>query len=130
MDMRNHIKIILFILLAAVIITAAVYYNIIAIRQGEIDYELIADGKPPLYAKKYAAYSDGGTIWYKGNGYSVYNIHSLHEENGVDGYLVGPRIRYSLFVFAGKNRESLHFRADTNKNPQQSTSPDPKPLTY
>ena len=116
MDMRNHIKIIIFLLLAAVIITALVYYNIIAIRQGEIDYALIADGKPPLYAKYYVGASDGGTIWYKGNGYAVYGVHSLHEENGVDGYLVGPRIRYSLFVFGGKNRESLHFRADTNKN--------------
>ncbi len=112
--MRNHIKIIVFILLAAFIITALVYYSMVAIRHGEIDYSLIGDGKPPLYAKYYAAYSDGGTIWYKGIGYSVYNIH---EDDGVQGYMVGPRIRYSLFVFGGKNRESLHFRADTNKNP-------------
>ncbi len=114
--MRNHIKIIVFILLSAFIITAAVYYRMVAIRQGEIVYALIADGKPPLYAKKYGAYSDGGTICYRGNGYSLYGVHSLHKENGVDGYLVGPRIRYSHFVFGSKNRESLHFRADTNKN--------------
>ena len=117
MDMRNRIKIIIFVLFAAFIITALVIYSMAAIRHGEIDYSLIADGKTPLYAKEYATASDGGTTWYKGIGYSVYDVHSLHEENGVEGYLVGPRIRYYLLVFGGKNRESLHFIADTNKNP-------------
>jgi len=116
MDIRKYIKFIIFILLAAFIITALVYYNIVVIHHGEIDYSLIGDGKPPLYAKYYAAASDGGTILYKGNGYSVYNIHSEHEENGVWGYMVGPRISYSIFVFGGKNRESLHFRANPNEN--------------
>jgi hypothetical protein len=112
MDKRTHTKIIVFILLAALIIAALVYHNIIAIRQGEVDYALIADGKLPLYAKKYAAASDGGTICYKGNGYSVYCVHSLYQKNGVGGYLIGPRIRYSPFVLAGRNKESLRFEAD------------------
>jgi len=70
-----------------------------------------------VYAKEYAAASDGGTTWYKGNGYSVYHVHSLHQEKEVDGYLVGPRIRYSPFIFAGKNKESLHFEADMEGRP-------------
>jgi hypothetical protein len=61
--------------------------------------------------------SDGGTTWYKGIGYSVYDVHSSHEEDGVEGYLVGRRIRYYLLVFGGKNGQSLHFRADVNGNP-------------
>jgi len=117
MDMRNHIKITVFVLFVVFIFTALVFYSMAAIHRGEIDYSLIADGKLPLYAKEYAIASDGGTTWYKGIGYYVYDVHSLHEENGVEGYLVGPRIRYYLLVFGGKNRESLHFIADTNKNP-------------
>lgn len=114
--MRKHIKIIVFILLAVFIITVLGYYRVMAIRHGEIDYSLIGDGKPPLYAKKYAAYSDGGTIWYKGNGYFIYYVHSIHFENGIQGYLVGPRIRFSFFIFGGKDKESLHFIAATNNN--------------
>ncbi len=117
MDKRTLTRVIVFVLLAALTVTAAVYYNIIAIRQGEIDYSSILDGKLPVYAKKYAAASDGGTVWYRGNGYSVYGVHSLHQEKGVDGFLVGPRIRYSPFVLAGKNKESLRFEPDTEGRP-------------
>ncbi len=99
------------------IITALVSYNMVALHRGEIDYSLITNGKPPLYAKEYAMASDGGTAWYKGVGYSVYDVHSSHEEDGIWGYMVGPRIRYYRLVFGGNNRESLHFRADTNENP-------------
>jgi hypothetical protein len=71
MDKKKYIKITVPILLAAFIIAALVYYNIIAIRQGEIDYSLTVNGEQPLYAKEYVAFSDGGTVWYKGNGYSI-----------------------------------------------------------
>ena len=114
MDMRNRIKITVFVLF---VITALVFYSMAAIHHGEIDYSLIVDGKLPFYAKEYATASDGGTTWYKGIGYSVYDVHSSHEENGVEGYLVGPRIHYYLLVFGGNNRESRHFRADADKNP-------------
>lgn len=115
--MRKQIKIILIIMLTLFVITGFVYYNLIAVRQGEIDYSLILDGKSPLYAKGYASAFDGGTTWYKGNGYSIYNVHSIHLENGVEGYMVGPRIQYYFFIFGGKNRESLHFKVDSNSNP-------------
>ena len=113
--MRKQIKIILIIMLSLFIITGFVYYNLISVKQGEIDYSLILDGKPPLYAKEYAAASDGGTTWYKGNGYSIYAVHSIQLENGVDGYMVGPRIQYYFFIFGGKNRESLRFQSRLEK---------------
>lgn len=117
MDMKNRIKVTVLVLFAAFIITALVFYTMTAIHHGEIDYSLIADDRLPLYAKEYASASDGGTTWYKGIGYSVYSVHCLHEENGVKGYLVGPRIRYYLLVFGAKSKESLRFKADANKNP-------------
>ncbi|MGB2866430.1 MAG: hypothetical protein WBC05_24080 [Sedimentisphaerales bacterium] len=109
--MRKHIKITVIIMLTLFIITGLVYYNIIAIQQGEFDYSLIRDGMPPKYAKEYATAFDGGTTWYRGIGYSIYAVHSMHLENEVEGYLVGPRIQYYFFIFGGKNRESLHFKS-------------------
>jgi len=116
MDKKKRKKIIVSVLLFAFIV-AMVYYNITAVKQGEIDYSLMLDGKQPLYAKEFARWADGGTALYNGNGYIIYELHSIHEENGVYGHLVGPRIRYSLLVLAGKDKESLHFEAEAKENP-------------
>ena len=87
-----------FVLCAAFIITTFVFCRMMTIHHGEIDYSLIADGKPPLYAKEYAMSSDVGMTWYQGLGYSVYNVHSSHAEVKIEGYVVALRIRYYRLV--------------------------------
>ena len=79
--------------------------------QGRADFYAVYEGKEPLHAKEYAGLNDGGTIWFRGRGYSVYKLHRLTGTRYGDEpsvVLTGAMLRWHLpiRIFA---RDDEHF---------------------
>ena len=61
------------------------------------DFDTVLKGKKPIHAipdEGKPDLTDGGTSFYKGNGYSLTIKSTISEENGINGYIYGPIITF------------------------------------
>lgn len=72
------------------------------------DYQAVIDGKIPVHAARDESkpdLADGGTTFYKGEGYSLEVQKRVSEKDGKSGYMYGPKI-----VFLGASSELSDVR--------------------
>jgi len=75
------------------------WFCITGYRRGQADFDEVAEGRPPIYAKNIGGFLDGGTAWYLGRGYSVYRMHQYLFGQGNTppyGYLGGAELHWGF----------------------------------
>ena len=81
------------------------------IKEASEDYLLVKKGKKPKNAKfdtKAALPTDGGTTYYKGNGYKLTVLKRLSSFGELRGYIYGPIITFDK-KFASRNSNRIIF---------------------
>ena len=66
------------------------------------DYEAVATGKTPKNSVLEFNLRDGGTAYYKGDGYSLTAFHKMVKRHNVSGTLVGPSMTLSRRITGGR----------------------------
>jgi len=93
----------------------------------ECDYSRLRGGQNPRFARETHALRDGGTIVFKGVGYSVSRRHSLHETDGRKiGYIIGPKRTIHVLAFypwfwSFRTKEATHFEDHTDEKLEHRT---------
>ena len=95
-----------------------------AIDESVADYQSVLVGKTPVYAKvdvDAPVSADGGTSFWKGNGYSLVISKSLTTIGGVNGYIYGPSITFDKAIAQGNasNISQLSFYSTQKLNEMQ-----------
>jgi hypothetical protein len=78
--------------------------------QAAEDFEAARAGLYPLHAKEAAAYLDGGTSTWQGDGYTLTIMKSLTTLGEVPGYLYGPVLVFEYPLAYGNNDQISHVR--------------------
>ena len=60
--------------------------------QAKEDFSLLRNGSRPANARMISQIYDGGSIFYKGEGYNITSWHRLSKKDGMQGLWVGPEI--------------------------------------
>ncbi|GAA5786680.1 hypothetical protein [Chitiniphilus shinanonensis] len=76
---------------------------------GEIDFWRLSNHEEPIFARFRAAAADGGTMWYEGFGYDLFNMYAF-----VDGQIskctVGPAIHYSTPIHIVSDHQNVKIQ--------------------
>src|SRR6185295_10136734 len=72
------------VLAAVVFMVLYVGSYLISMFCGETDYQRVLRGAEPAFAREKWFFTDGGTTVYRGFGYTVVRIHSIHDESQTD----------------------------------------------
>ena len=73
---------------------------------GRADFAALQNKSEPRFSRRAAPPSDGGSIHYKGFGYTLWNLHRLTSFGmGRCGLIVGPKIEYWFPFGLTENRE-------------------------
>jgi hypothetical protein len=82
-----------------------------SLTQAEEDFQAVVAGKKPTFAKFDTTAplpSDGGTTFYKGDGYDLKIVKALTEVSHTHGYLYGPVITFESRIVFGNYKEISH----------------------
>jgi hypothetical protein len=72
------------------------------------DFEALQFNGKPRFAAEAPPPSDGGSLRYRGFGYTLWNLHRLTNfGGGRHGVLVGPKLEYWVPLGLTKNREHI-----------------------
>jgi hypothetical protein len=82
---------------------------------GEIDYLRLENGRP-LFARLYAPALGGGSVWYKGFGYDIYDYNSISEHNSAT-CVGGPSINYSMPYYLVDNHQDTSVKTCRERHP-------------
>jgi hypothetical protein len=74
------------------------------------DFEAARAGLYPLHAKEGAAYLDGGTSTWSGDGYTLTIVKSLSLVGDVPGYMYGPVLELAYPLAHGNTTQISHVR--------------------
>lgn len=88
------------------------------IKEANEDYLLVKNGKKPKNAKidTTAAFpGDGGTTYYKGNGYELTILKSLSSFGKLNGFVYGPIIVFNKKIASGNSNKVEFLRFYTMK---------------
>lgn len=88
------------------------------IKESSEDFNLTLNGKQPAYAKLVKAALDGGTAWYKGDGYELVVKKRIMHVGEAAGYLFGPILTFdkSLIDFKDENISNVRFFTSEEMN--------------
>lgn len=74
------------------------------------DFEAARAGLYPLYAKEGAAFLDGGTSTWEGDGYRLTVVKSLTTVGDVHGFMYGPILELAYPLAHGNTTQISHVR--------------------
>ncbi len=74
------------------------------------DFEAARGGLFPIHAKEGAAFLDGGTSTWQGDGYTLTLMKSLTTVGGVHGYMYGPILKLDYPLAHGNTTDIAHVR--------------------
>lgn len=80
--------------------------------QAAQDYDAVLNGNKPTYAKddpKLGPAADGGTTYYRGDGYRLVIQKAIEEKNGVTVYHYGPILEFDAAGNKKFNKENLKY---------------------
>lgn len=101
--MRRRTKLIC----GAVIVICLLGFELVARFRGDRDFAAIARGEPPVFAVSPLYPADGGSVEYRGFGYTVWQLHQKAPGPNGSAYRVGPRLLYWLpLPLIAPNRDS------------------------
>ena len=80
------------------------------LQQAAEDFEAARAGLYPIHAKEDAAYLDGGTSTWQGDGYTLTIVKSLTTVGEVHGYMYGPRLKLDYPLAHGNTTQIEHVR--------------------
>ncbi len=80
------------------------------LQQAAEDFEAAGAGLYPIHAKEGAAFLDGGTSTWQGDGYTLTIMKSLTTVGEVHGYMVGPLLELAYPLAHGNTTQISHVR--------------------
>jgi hypothetical protein len=82
-----------------------------ALQEALEDFRAVDAGNKPIHAvfdKEAPLPTDGGTTYYKGNGYKLCIVQSLETVGGIDGYIYGPALILLQELAVGNSSSISH----------------------